>query len=87
MKSKRSRVGRTFGDVLREARHGRKVTQEELAGLADYGTVFISLLENGHRQPTISAILAFEEALGLAPGELVKRTKIRLSGQGKRKTP
>jgi hypothetical protein len=36
------------------------------------------LLENGRRQPTLSAILALESALGLAAGELVRRTRERL---------
>lgn len=84
MAVKRSRVGKAFGIALREAREGAKITQEELAGRASYGPNYISLLETANRQPTISAILAIEEALLLPPGELVQRTHAILVGKARR---
>lgn len=78
MAAKRRRVGKAFGIALREARLKSGVTQEELAGRANYSTVLISLLENGHRQPTISALISIEDALGLQPGELTRQTKVHL---------
>lgn len=75
MASKRRRVGNAFGAALREARKTKEMSQEELAARASYSTVSISLFENGHRQPTISAVISLEVALGLEPGELVRRTR------------
>ena len=78
MAAKRRRVGKAFGIALREARITKGITQEELADRADYSTVSISFFENGHRQPTISALISLEDALGLDPGELVRQTKVHL---------
>lgn len=78
MAAKRRRVGKAFGNALREARRDKGITQEEIAARASYSTVSISLFENGHRQPTISAVISLEDALGLEPGDLVRRTKLHL---------
>lgn len=78
MAAKRSRVGKAFGAALREAREASGITQEELAGRADYAPNYVSLLETAKRQPTISAIVYLEKALALSPGELVKRTVLAL---------
>jgi hypothetical protein len=40
--------------------------------------VFVSFLENGHRQPSLTVLLAIERVLGLSPGELAHRTSRRL---------
>ena len=80
MAGKRRKVGDAFGTALRAARAQRGWTQEELGAAASYSTVTVSFLENGRRQPTLSAILALEEALGLPAGELVRRTRERLPG-------
>lgn len=84
MAAKRSRVGKAFGIALREAREACHLTQEELAGRADYGPNYISLLETAKRQPTVSSILAIEAALSLSPGELVKRTHALLVMKARR---
>jgi transcriptional regulator with XRE-family HTH domain len=76
MTVKRSRVGKAFGVVLRRAREDAGVTQEQLAAKASYGANYISMLERAARQPTISAVLALENGLGLDPGELVRRTAV-----------
>lgn len=83
MAAKRQRVGSAFGIALRETRVKCNVTQEELAERANYSTVTISLFENGHRQPTISALMSLEKALGLEAGELTRLTKQRLRRSAK----
>lgn len=84
MAVKRSRVGKAFGVSLRDAREALKITQEELAGRANYGPNYISLLETAKRQPTISSILSLEKAMDLSPGELVRRTQALLVARGRR---
>lgn len=78
MAAKRRRVGDAFGIALREARVKKAITQEELAARSNYSTVTISMFENAHRQPTISALISLEDALGMEAGELVRQTKARL---------
>jgi hypothetical protein len=39
------------------------------------------MLETGVRQPTVTAIIAFEQTLGSEAGELVKRTVAAMRGK------
>jgi len=78
MAAKRNRVGNAFGLALAQARAQADISQEELGARAHYGQNYVSQVETGRRQPTISAILAFEAALELPTGELVRRTRENL---------
>lgn len=53
-----------FGDMLREARNAKGLTQAEL-GAGVYSTHFISLLERGLRQPTPDMVQHFAARLGM----------------------
>lgn len=53
-----------FADALREARQKAGMTQEDLAERADVSVRFISLLETGKRQPSLSALAAVSAGLG-----------------------
>ena len=66
-------VATAFGVELRQARLGAGLTQQVLAERADVDPVFISFLENGHRQPSLTVLLSLERVLGLPAGELSKR--------------
>ncbi|MBL4927777.1 helix-turn-helix domain-containing protein [Fuscibacter oryzae] len=54
-----------FAAALREARLRAGMTQEELAERADVSVRFISLLENGRRQPSLSALAAVSAGLNI----------------------
>jgi transcriptional regulator with XRE-family HTH domain len=71
---KKTKLGLAFGEVLREARNAKKLTQEELAALIDYSRVQIGYLETGIREPSLEGILRLEPALGLEFGDLTRRT-------------
>jgi len=73
-KENAKRVSKIFGRVLAEARSQGGVTQQALAEGAGVDPVFISYLENGHRQPTLTVLLAIEKTLNLPDGELAVRT-------------
>ncbi|MHA7280479.1 helix-turn-helix domain-containing protein [Arthrobacter sp. MDT2-2] len=53
-----------FGDMLRQARSAKGLTQEEL-GAGVYSTHYISLLERGQRQPTPEMVQHFAARLGM----------------------
>jgi transcriptional regulator with XRE-family HTH domain len=72
-------VALQFGRELRAARIGRELTQQALAEKAGIDPVFVSFLENGHRQPSLTVLLALEKALDVAAGELVRRVAQGLS--------
>jgi len=74
-------VAEAFGTELRAARLGARLTQQVLAELAEVDPVFISFLENGHRQPSLTVLLTLERELGLDPGELPRRVAARLGNE------
>jgi transcriptional regulator with XRE-family HTH domain len=68
-----------FGKVLKEQRELKKLSQEKLAELCDLDRTYISLLERGLRQPTISTLFKIANALNITPSELIKKVEIQLN--------
>lgn len=68
-------IGAIFGEVLRRHRSEKNISQEELAFLAGVDRTFISRLERGIRQPTITTIIGIGQALGASAAELVRETE------------
>lgn len=60
-----------FGRVLRQARRRAGLTQEQLGLEADLRRTYVSLLELGQQQPSLTTILKLATALQCQPGELV----------------
>ena len=61
-----------FGRVLRELRLKSGLPQESLGFAADLQRNYISLMELGQNQPTITTIFKLSNALDIKPSELVK---------------
>lgn len=74
MKGKKRRA-LPIGDVLRQARLAKGLTQESLAFSADVDRTYVSLLENGHKSPTVEMLHRIGVALGVAASELVRRAE------------
>lgn len=68
-------IQRAFGAVLRRARKAARLSQEALALEAGLDRTFISLLERGLRQPTLTSLFALAQALRLEPHALVRATE------------
>jgi transcriptional regulator with XRE-family HTH domain len=71
------RVGpeRAFGEVLRQLRQDRRLSQEELGDACDSERTFISMLERGLVSPTLRTIVKLTRALGLSPSEILRKTE------------
>ncbi|MGE4310359.1 helix-turn-helix domain-containing protein [Desulfovibrio sp.] len=66
-----SGLPKAFGKVIAEARTRQGLSQEQLAEAIGSTNVYISLLENGQRQPSLNATLLLARELTLTPEELV----------------
>jgi transcriptional regulator with XRE-family HTH domain len=66
-------ISTVFGQVLREQRNTRGLSQEGLALAADVDRTFVSQMERGIRQPTITTLMKLANALGIQPSTLVAR--------------
>ena len=61
-----------FGKVLRELRTKHDLTQEKLAFEADLQRNYVSLIERGINQPTITTIFKLAAALKLQPSAMIQ---------------
>ena len=73
-------ISAAFGRVLRRYRKAKGWSQEELAFRSGHQRVFISWLETGTKQPTISTIFSLAAALNVEPAELLRGVQSELEG-------
>ncbi|EPA7430584.1 helix-turn-helix domain-containing protein [Pseudomonas aeruginosa] len=64
-------VAAAFGKALRQKRKEAGLTQEELALQADVQRNYVSLIERGVNQPTITVIFKLAIPLRCSPSEIV----------------
>lgn len=60
-----------FGKVLRRLRVAARLTQEQLGFEADLRRSYVSILELGQQQPSLTTILKISQALSCTPGKLL----------------
>jgi transcriptional regulator with XRE-family HTH domain len=77
-----------FGAALRRLRLAAGMSQEQLGLEAGVQRNFISLIETGQNQPTISTIAKLARALGMKASELVAQAEAEQSTVARhRRTP
>ena len=71
-----------FGNVLRALRKKAGLTQEKLGFEAELERNFISMLERGERQPTLTTLVKLAKPLGTEASQIVAlvEQEIGLSG-------
>jgi len=69
-------IAKSFGQVLQQLRHDRKLSQEELGFASGYHRTYISLLERGHKSPSLRTIFELAQALKVEPSEVIIEKKI-----------
>lgn len=70
--------GIAFGRVLRQVREERGLSQEKLGFESGYHRTYISFLERGLKNPTLSTILDLGEALQMPGSEMMRRVEVLL---------
>lgn len=73
-----------FGDLLRELREERGLSQAQLALESEVDQTFVSLLERGRRQPTLITLFALCDALRVEPDTVVGRLMIARKSRKRR---
>ncbi len=68
-----------FGKAIRARRLAAGMTQENLALEAGLERVFISWMENGHKQATFQTMLKLARALNCSAAELVSEAEALLA--------
>lgn len=78
-------VSRSFGVVLRRRRLAAGLTQEQLGLEADLRRTYISILELGQQQPSLSTVFKLAAALNCSARELVGLVEEEQAGPGRRR--
>lgn len=74
-----------FGKVLRRLRIDAGLTQEELGFEADLRRTYVSILELGQQQPSLTSILKLAKPLKVTARDIVGLVEAELEGKGPRK--
>jgi transcriptional regulator with XRE-family HTH domain len=64
-------IEEAFGEVIRELRKAKQISQEKLADVSKLDRSFISLLECGHKQPSLVTIFQLAKALNLTASKIL----------------
>ena len=67
-----------FGNVLRRLRKAKGLTQESLALESEIQRNFISLIELGQNQPTVTTIFKLSAALGVKPSRVIELVQVEM---------
>ncbi len=59
------------GDVIKELRCEKGISQEVMSGLADIGRTHLSAIERGKRKPTLETLYRISNALGMKMSDIV----------------
>ena len=62
-----------FGQILRELRTEKGISQEDLGFKSGYHRTYISLLERGQKNPSLQTIFRLAKALEISPSEVIRR--------------
>jgi transcriptional regulator with XRE-family HTH domain len=69
---------KVFGDIIRERRMARNLSQREFTALTDLERSTIAYIELGKRQPSLATIMELARALEVLPSELMQEMERRL---------
>lgn len=72
------RAQEVFGQVLREARKRRGLSQEALALESGVDRTFVSQIERGVRQPSLTTVFRLSEVLKLKPSLIIARVERKM---------
>ncbi|MBE6880935.1 MAG: helix-turn-helix transcriptional regulator [Ruminococcaceae bacterium] len=59
------------GNVIKQLREKKGLSQEVVSGLADIGRTHLSAIERGERKPTLETLFKIAQALDVKPSDIV----------------
>ena len=64
-------IEEAFGEVIRDLRKANQISQETLAEVSNLDRSFISMLECGHKQPSLITIFQLAKAFNLPASNIL----------------
>jgi len=84
---KKSSIEELFGNVLKQLRSDRGLSQEELGFESGYHRTYISMLERGKKSPSLKTIFQLAKALDVDPSVIMERLQILAANSTIKKNP
>lgn len=72
-------VAKIFGEILRNLRTENGLSQEKLAELCDLHDRYISFLERGMRQPSVTTVIKIAKAFDMSASELIQKLENKIA--------
>jgi transcriptional regulator with XRE-family HTH domain len=74
-----------FGNVLKQLRSDKGLSQEELGFESGYHRTYISMLERGKKSPSLKTIFQLAKALDVEPSYIMEQLQIQCTSSSVRK--
>lgn len=71
-------IEEAFGEVIRELRKANQISQEKLADASNLDRSFISLLECGHKQPSLITIFQLAKAFNISASKIMSSVEAKI---------
>ena len=78
MGKEQTQLQSAFGEILRDLRNKVGLSQEKLAMDCGLDRTYISLLERGLRQPTLTTIFTLANSLAIKPSKLINAVEAEM---------
>jgi transcriptional regulator with XRE-family HTH domain len=72
-------IEEAFGEAIRELRRANQISQEKLAEISNLDRSFISLLECGHKQPSLITIFQLAKAFNLSASKILSLVEAKIT--------
>jgi transcriptional regulator with XRE-family HTH domain len=72
-------IEEAFGEVIRDLRKANQISQEALAEVSNLDRSFISLLECGHKQPSLVTIFQLAKAFDIAASNILSLVEEKIN--------
>ena len=70
---------KVLGSVIRQLREEKKISQEVLSGLADVNRSYLSKIELGLKNPTITVLYKLANALNVQASDILRTVESEMS--------
>jgi transcriptional regulator with XRE-family HTH domain len=81
LKEENLTIEEAFGDAIRDLRKANRISQETLAEVSNLDRSFISLLECGHKQPSLVTIFQLAKAFNLSASNILSLVEEKIKNR------
>jgi transcriptional regulator with XRE-family HTH domain len=74
-------IEEAFGEAIRDLRQAKQISQETLADASNLDRSFISMLECGHKQPSLITIFQLAKAFNISASNIMSLVEEKIKNR------